>query len=179
MKETRDIQIRFAIDDAGTFSGHAVIFGEMNRHREFYRPGAFAKSLAEHRAAGTNPPCLFAHDPAQIVGVWTSIKEDTRGLAVEGQLLMDTVRGREVASMLKAKALSGISLGFRPRKQTRGANGTVTITDVDLVEISLVATPSANGARIASYRQSPSRNDALAGFIAACRRARQSMEKTR
>ena len=179
MTDHADFQVRFSLDEEGSFEGHAVVYAERNRHNELYQRGAFSRTLDEHRANGLTPPMFWSHDPSQVIGVWTDIREDARGLAVRGSLLLDTVRGREVASMLKAKAASGISIGFRARKQTRGQGGVRTILDAELVEISLVALPSANGARVTSYRQSPSRNDALAGFIAACRRARQSLETTK
>ena len=49
---------------AGEFSGHAAAFS-MDSHRDVIRPGAFAASISSHKAAGTMPPFLFAHDQAR------------------------------------------------------------------------------------------------------------------
>lgn len=177
-RETMDLQFRFAVEDSGTFSGHAVVFGEQNRHRELYAPGVFKRTLEEHRANGTTPVMLWSHNPAEVIGVWTDIREDATGLSVRGQLLMDTVRGREVASMLKAKAVSGLSIGFRKVKDRIGRDGIRTLLDVDLPEISIVAVPSAGRARITDYRNHPEtgRASSAAAFVATCRKASRSLK---
>lgn len=172
-----DLQVRFAVEESGSFSGHAVVFGEQNRHRELYAPGVFKRTLEEHRANGTAPVMLWSHNPAEVIGVWTDVREDATGLAVRGQLLMDTVRGREVASMLKNKAVSGLSIGFRKVRDKFGAGGVRTLLDVDLPEISIVAVPSAGRARITDYRNHPGRELSAAAFVEACRKAKRSLEK--
>lgn len=54
-----DLSLRFdAPNDAGEFSGYAVIWDERNSHNEIVQRGAFRKTLLEHRAAGTRPVML-------------------------------------------------------------------------------------------------------------------------
>ncbi len=137
-----DLSLRFdAPNDAGEFSGYAVIWDERNGHNEIVQRGAFRKSLLEHRAAGTKPVMLWSHDPSAIIGVWTETREDDKGLYVCGQLVISTPRGREAYDLLKAGALNGLSIGFRARGDKRGANGVRVLTDIDVREISLVGMP--------------------------------------
>lgn len=145
-------EVRFAADDTGTFTGHAAVFGERNSFNEIVRPGAFARTLLEHHARSTHPPMLWSHRSDEIIGVWTDLREDATGLAVTGKLVTETARGKEAHALLKAGALNGLSIGFRARQQERGANGIRILTDIELVEISLVALPSAGSARIKQVR---------------------------
>lgn len=147
-----EYDVRFTADDSGIFTGHAAIFGERNSFNEIVKPGAFSRTLSEHHSRATRPPMLWSHRPDEIIGVWTDIREDATGLAVTGKLVTETARGKEAHALLKAGALNGLSIGFRARQQERGANGVRVLTDIELVEISLVALPSAGNARIKHVR---------------------------
>ncbi|CZT34623.1 HK97 family phage prohead protease [Rhizobium sp. 9140] len=175
-----DLSLRFDTPtDAGEFSGYAVVWDERNGHNEIVTRGAFAKSLLEHRAAGTRPVMLWSHDPSAIIGVWSETREDEKGLFVRGQLVMSTPRGREAFDLLKAGALNGLSIGFRARGDRRRADGVRILTDIDVREISLVGMPSAGNARITSIRNHPGRtSESAAAFVAACRAARLSLKGT-
>lgn len=152
-REALDFDIRFsAADDDGVFTGHAVVFDERNGHNEIVKRGAFTRTLSEHQTRNIRPPMLWSHRSDEVCGVWESITEDATGLAVRGRLITETTRGREAHALLKAGALSGLSIGFRARTAERGANGLRILTDIELVEISLVALPSAGNARIKQVR---------------------------
>jgi HK97 family phage prohead protease len=151
-REALDFDIRFAADDAGSFTGHAAVFDERNSFNEIVKRGAFTRTLSEHHARNVRPPMLWAHDTREVVGVWTDIREDATGLAVTGKLVTETAKGKEAHALLKAGALSGLSIGFRARGAERASNGLRILTDIDLVEISLVALPSAGNARIKQVR---------------------------
>jgi HK97 family phage prohead protease len=169
-----DLALRFeAPSDTGEFSGYAVIWGERNAHNEIVKRGAFRASLDQHRAAGTKPVMLWSHDPTDIIGVWTEIREDEKGLFVRGQLVTTTTRGREAHDLLKAGALNGLSIGFRVSKggETRQA-GVRILTGIDVREISLVGMPSAGSARITSIRSYGRSTGSAAAFIEACRKAK-------
>lgn len=168
-----DLSLRFETpNDAGEFSGYAVIWGERNGHNEIVQRGAFRKSLLDHRSAGTKPVMLWSHDPAAIIGVWTETREDEKGLFVRGQLVITTPRGREAYDLLKAGALNGLSIGFRSPVATRGANGVRILTSMDVREISLVGMPSAGSARITSVRSHGRPAGSAAAFVEACRKAK-------
>lgn len=176
--DTLDFDVRFAADDdAGTFTGHAAVFGERNSFNEIVKPGAFARTLADHHTRGTRPPMLWSHRTDEIIGVWTSITEDERGLAVTGKLVTETARGREAHALLKAGALNGLSIGFRTRQQERGANGLRILSDIELVEISLVALPAAGSARIKQVRTDSAHASAVAAFTNLCRTTARALGK--
>lgn len=151
-REALDFDIRFSADDAGSFTGHAAIFDERNSFNEVVKRGAFSRTLAEHQTRNLRPPMLWSHRTDEVIGVWTDIREDATGLAVTGKLVTETAKGKEAHALLKAGALNGLSIGFRARGAERAANGLRILTDIDLVEISLVALPSAGNARIKQVR---------------------------
>ena len=67
-----------------TFSGYASLFGIADGAGDIVMPGAFRDSIASRGRHGVR--MLFQHDPARPLGVWTGMREDTRGLFVEGEL---------------------------------------------------------------------------------------------
>lgn len=169
-----DISFRFQTSgEAATFSGYAVIWGERNGHNEIVQRGAFAKTLAAHKAAGTRPVMLWSHNPSEIIGVWNEVREDDKGLYVEGQLLTEITSGREAHERMKAGAVNGLSIGFRvyPGGERR-SGGIRYLTDINLPEISVVGMPSAGNARITSVRNNGRSFESAAAFIDACRKAK-------
>lgn len=171
--DTLDFDIRFAADEAGVFTGHAAIFEERNSFNEIVKPGAFLRTLTEHQTRNVRPPMLWSHRADEVIGVWTDIREDNTGLAVTGKLVTETAKGREAHALLKAGALNGLSIGFRARGAERGANGLRILTDIELVEISLVALPSAGNARIKQVRSMAD----VSAFTRAVDRATASLRK--
>ncbi|WP_338928376.1 HK97 family phage prohead protease [Roseomonas mucosa] len=116
-------------------------------------PGAFKGTLGEHRRAGTMPALLWQHDQRQPIGVYTAMKEDDRGLYVEGRLALKTRQGAEAHELLQMKALSGLSIGFVTVKSERDEKtGIRTLKEVDLWECSLVTFPANGAARVANVK---------------------------
>jgi HK97 family phage prohead protease len=159
MRDLLDFETRFSEGETeGVFTGYASVFGIPDAFGDTVKPGAFRKTLAEHKRANSRPMMLWAHSPADIVGVWDSIEEDAKGLKVRGRLVRETAKGAEAYALLKAGALSGLSIGFRTRSSERGPNGSRVVTDMELVEISLVGNPAASKARITSVRSTSDAN---------------------
>ena len=169
--DTLDFEVRFAADDAGTFTGYAARFGEVNAHNEIVLPGTFLRTIADHQKRGAKPPMLWAHNQAEPIGVWEDMREDATGLAVRGRIVLETNKGREAHALMKAGAITGLSIGFRNAKATRSASGIRQIADLDLGEISLVTLPSASNARIISVRN----RSGLPGFTEAVMAATQTL----
>jgi HK97 family phage prohead protease len=96
---------------------------------------------------------LFQHDPAQPIGAWRVIREDGRGLYVEGMLSDGVARAREVRELMKARALDGLSIGFQTlRAKADPKTGVRRILEADLWEISVVTFPMLPGARIGEVK---------------------------
>lgn len=117
--------------------GYASVFGVADLTGDIVRAGAFSGSLAR---AG-RPPMLLQHRAGAIAGRWVRIVEDGRGLYVRGLIEAESAQG------LARAGLDGLSIGFRPLMWRRRAGGGRELTDVDLVEVSLVAEPMQPAAR--------------------------------
>lgn len=166
-------ELRFAPDDTGVISGYAATWGRPDSFGDIWVKGCFAASLEQHRANGTRPLMLWAHDPTNPIGVWESFVEDGTGLKVEGRLVLDATAGRDAFALLKAGAVDGLSVGFRTVKSTALPKGGRRVEAVDLIEASLVARPAQGAARITSIRsESP-----VAGLAAYIRQCAENLKK--
>ena len=149
------LELKFVSDgDAGTFSGMAAVFGNVDSHRDTIRPGAFAASLAAHKAAGTAPALLWSHDQAKPIGRLTNLAEDDRGLKVEGKFNLGTTNGRDAYAHAKEGDSTGLSIGYQVPAggATHGKDGTRTLQRVAVHEISMVTLPSNSQARISGVK---------------------------
>lgn len=158
----------------GSFSGYASLFGEVDLGKDVIERGAFQNSLVERGAKGVR--MLYQHDPNEPIGAWTTIREDQRGLYVEGQLAPGVARAREVHALMKTGALDGLSIGFRTVRARNDAKGGVRrILEADLWEISVVTFPMLPSARISNVKQARFFRDRETELVRAMRRAAKSM----
>lgn len=118
------------------FAGYAAVFDRPDRGGDVVRAGAFARSLTRGAV-----PLLWQHDAARPIGRIEYLKEDRRGLRVIGRLV-----DARAARLLKAGAVRGLSFGYRVRA-ARG-EGPRELTDLELVEVSLVTLPMQPKARV-------------------------------
>lgn len=123
--------------------GYASIFGREDLMHDVVRAGAFSRSLRKKEL----PPMLLQHKAGAIAGRWVRIIEDGRGLFVRGLIEAGS------AGILARGGLNGLSIGFRPLMWRRRSGGGRELTDVDLVEISLVAEPMQPAARFAAVAE--------------------------
>ena len=144
--------------EAGTrLSGYASLFGVADAGGDVVAPGAYARSLRRLAEARGRVRMLWQHDPREPIGLWEAVREDARGLWVEGRLLLDVERGREAAALLAAGAIDGLSIGYRPVKAAKGADGRRVLQEVDLWEVSLVTFPMLASARAVAGHERPAR----------------------
>ncbi len=158
------LELKFAENAAdGTFSGYGAVFGNVDNHGDVILPGAFADSLAERKAQGRGVPMHVMHGvyggDGVPVGVWTSVEEDEKGLRVEGKLSgMNTDAGRMRFELVKDGALSGLSIGYRVKKNgatygQKAGEPKRTLKALHLGEISLVDDPSNAMARVTEMKR--------------------------
>ncbi len=158
------LELKFADTQvAGSFSGYAAVFGNIDGHGDVIVPGAFMDSLAEKKAQGRGVPMHVMHGvfggDGVPVGVWTSVEEDDRGLKVEGRLSgMNTDVGRMRYELIKDGALSGLSIGYRVKKNgvsygQKPGEPKRTLKALHLGEISLVDDPSNAQARVTEMKR--------------------------
>ena len=114
------------------FAGYAAVFDAPDRGGDVVRKGAFG-------AVGP-VPLLWQHRGPP-VGTIEALAEDARGLRVIGR-----IDAPELARLVAAGAIDGLSFGYRVRDSKRGARR--DLRGVELVEISLVAQPMQPLARV-------------------------------
>jgi HK97 family phage prohead protease len=139
------------IGSDGLIDGYASLFGVADLGRDVVERGAFRDSLAARGAAGIR--MLWQHDPAEPVGRWLSVREDSRGLVVRGRLNPAVRRAREIAALIGEGALDGLSIGFRVVEARKGAGGIRRLLRLDLWEISIVTFPMLPGARLGTVKR--------------------------
>lgn len=133
----------------GLFVGYASVFGNVDSYNEIVAKGAFKRSLAGWREKNAAPAMLWMHDPTQPIGLWVAMGEDENGLVVQGRLALSTQKGREAYELLKMRALTGLSIGYRVVTSKIDAKRKARIlTDVELFEVSLVTFPANDAARV-------------------------------
>lgn len=108
--------------------GYASLFNVEDSGSDTVLPGAFTASLSKRGAADIQ--MLLEHDPGQSIGVWEQIREDARGLYVQGRIIESIPN------------FNGLSIGFRTRNARYNPhNGGRYIEEIELWEISIVPTP--------------------------------------
>jgi len=118
------------------FAGYAAIFGRADRGGDVIRAGAFARSLKKGAV-----PLLWQHDAARPIGRIEYLREDRRGLRVIARLV-----DARAAGLLKGRAVTGLSFGYRVREAAGEAPR--ELVDLDLIEVSLVTLPMQPRARV-------------------------------
>lgn len=142
-------------DTVGLVEGYGSVFNLMDRGGDIMLPGAFKKSLAEWRKKKMPVPMLWQHDPNVPIGVWDKIEEDEKGLKVQGSLIMEVPKAVEVRALMKRKAVSGLSIGYRTKaSDIDRQTGVRKLKEVELWEISPVTFPMMPEAQISGVKNS-------------------------
>lgn len=160
------------VTDGTIISGYASLFGKSDQGGDTVEKGAYGASLAKGRSV----KMLWQHDPAQPIGVWDEVCEDATGLWVKGRLLTDVVKGREAASLIAAKAIDGLSIGYRTVKARKDDKGGRLLSELELWEVSLVTFPMLPDARVGAKGEDPAAA-AMREMAAAFEGARRMMAR--
>lgn len=157
MLKVRDFALSVKADgvaDDGTFEGYGSVFGVIDSYQEIVAPGAFAESLTELAAKNRTVPVLWQHRSDAPIGVYDTITEDETGLHVKGRLLTaDVAQAKEAHALLKAGAVTGLSIGYWVRESSVDEKtGIRTLLKLDLVEVSLVTFPACDDARVEAVK---------------------------
>jgi HK97 family phage prohead protease len=151
-KKTAAPVARVASD--GAFEGYASLFGVVDLAKDVVLRGAFRASLAARGPRGIK--LLWQHDPAEPLGVWTSLAEDHKGLLARGRLNLAVARAREIHALMRDGAIDGLSIGFKTIKaRTEPRSAVRRLEAVDLWEISLVTFPLLPQARVSAVKAGP------------------------
>jgi HK97 family phage prohead protease len=85
-------------------------------------------------------------------GKWVEMKEDDYGLYGQGQLFMDTEKGRHAYVAMKEGVLTGLSIGYIVEKFNSKDEGGRYLEEITLKEVSPVVAPCEEKARITDVK---------------------------
>ncbi len=138
------------VSEGHVVQGYASLFGKADQGGDVVQKGAYAASLKRLGVRGGRVKMLWQHDPGQPIGVWDEVKEDAAGLWVKGRILTEVEKGREVAALVQAGAIDGLSIGYRTVRAERDGKGQRLLSELELWEVSLVTFPMLPEARVAA-----------------------------
>lgn len=155
------LSIKAMDDSTGEFEGYGSTFGgEPDSYGDVIVKGAYADSLASHRAKGTMPKMFWQHDSSQPIGKWLDASEDDAGLLMRGKLNMGVQRGRDAYEHLKQGDIDGLSIGYRINDYTVDKDtGVWYLGKLDLHEVSVVSIGANESATIASVKAAKAAHD--------------------
>lgn len=129
-----------AISEEGEFEGYASVFMAEDQGGDIVMPGAFSSSLT--RWPADKVKMLWQHDPSSVIGKYTEMREDTKGLYVKGRLFKNVQKGAEALELMREGAVEGLSIGYRTRDyEIDSDSGVRKLIKVDLREVSVVTFP--------------------------------------
>lgn len=141
------------LEQTGEIEGYASVFGNLDQGGDIVDEAAFDKDLSRWAAGASLPKMLWQHDPGQPIGVWTQAQKDATGLRLKGRLLLDIPLAKTAHTLLLAKAIDGLSIGFRTREADREENGARRLKDLALMETSVVTFPMNTSATVEGVKK--------------------------
>lgn len=131
-------------DDERMIKGYASVFGGVDSYGDTVVKGAYLDTL-ENRE---RPVRMRWNHFGPVIGKWVKMYEDDKGLYVEGQLTPGHSVAEDVYASLKFGAVDGLSIGYIPKEYQDDQDGMRTLTEIELIEISVVEEPADLGAKI-------------------------------
>lgn len=138
----QDLQVKEE-NGTRTVEGFASVFNNVDSYKDIVLPGAFAKSLKSRK-----PAMLWQHRSDDVIGLWDDMEERDKGLYVKGRIL-DTSMGDDAYKLVKAGAVTGMSIGYSPKNyEIDEKKGVRKLLELELYEVSLVTFPANEKAQI-------------------------------
>lgn len=123
---------------------------------------AWAKGVENFRQ---NPVMLYQHKHDCPIGRFNQITVDKKGIFVEGTVSEAAEKNHGIHTLIKDGALKSFSVGFRVKDgKYNSADDTMLITEVELLEISIVSVPC-NQESLFSLRKSFDTTDDYRSFV--------------
>lgn len=122
------------LNDDGTFEGYASTFDKVDHGNDLIVSGAFKKTLAENDQF----PVHWYHRILEPVGGIHG-EEDNKGLKVNGYLVLEVQRAKELYALMLKKVVNMLSIGYDViRSSWDTVTGIRTLKEIKLWEISIV-----------------------------------------
>lgn len=147
-REASLIELRASDDGTATIEGRAVPYGrtsDLGGVRETFRPG----SVDPGDLIGA--PILWQHDRAEVIGVIEHAENRDDGAHFRAQLI-PTARGRDAIIALRAKAVTGLSIGFETVEDVWLTRDHVERARVRVREVSVATIPAYPDAEVLAVR---------------------------
>ena len=142
-KQTLELK---SITEDGIIEGYASVFNTLDENGDVVANNAFSEAVKQFQQ-GKAPKLLWQHDINQPIGIIEHLEEDDYGLLVKAKLMLDIPKAKEAYFMLKNRIIDGFSIGYRIRDHHM-ENGHNYLTDIDLLEISIVTFPACPEAKV-------------------------------
>ena len=140
MMDRIEVKAELHIDEkSNTVEGLAWPYASADRTGDIIVKGAIKPLVAE-------VPMLLEHKTSQLIGLWTEIEDRPDGLHVKGQF-NETVLARGVRSQILTGRRNGLSIAFYAKTAKKQGKNRI-ISDLDLVEVSVVERPAHPGAQL-------------------------------
>ena len=166
MENRIDIPFEIKLEDSdnGVFSGYGSMFnGKPDSYGDIILEGAFAETIQKSGRNGNGIAMLWQHNSHEPIGVWTEIVENSKGLKVTGELILEVQKAKEAYALMKKGAVRGLSIGFDYFRDNKGMpiegsfedddkKGIRYIKKVNLYEISPVTFPANTRATITNVK---------------------------
>jgi HK97 family phage prohead protease len=130
-----------------------VTFLTADPRGERFRSGSLTRTIKER---GDRVKLFRNHDHDQAVGRAVQWKATHEGGCWAQFRIAATVAGDEVLAEVREGMLDAFSVGFLPKRETRGADGAREIIEAQLHEVSLCPIGAYDGARVLAMRSSGS-----------------------
>lgn len=142
---------------AFAFSGYASVFGGVDSYGDTIEPGAYKNTLENRQ----RPVRMRWNHYGDIIGKWMTIREDEKGLFVEGELTPGHSKANDVFASMKHGAVDGLSIGYRIKAFDQLNENRRLLKEIDLIEISVVEEPADWSARISDVKSVLEKADSL------------------
>lgn len=147
-------EVKMGAEGSLKFSGYASVFDGVDSYGDTIKPGAYKNTLTDR----DRPIQLRWNHYGPVIGKFTEIYEDEKGLFVEGELTKGHSTADDAAALLRHGAISGLSIGYTVKDSEQ--QGVIRVLkDIELFEISIVETPADNSAHISSIKSATKLKD--------------------
>jgi HK97 family phage prohead protease len=149
-----EFDLKFKSENSAVFEGYASTYNGEDSYGDTILPGAYDNVIRQIQLKQARMPKMFEnHKKYDLpVGKWLSLKSDSYGLFVAGELTPHHSRADDLRASMKHETVDGISVGIGLTKgdweEKSGSTG-IIIKNVSLLrEISIVTFPADDRARV-------------------------------
>jgi len=150
--KTIDAKFEFKSDQSkeGRIMGYGAFYGNVDSSDDVIKHGAFSQ-------INRSVKMLYQH--SNLIGSWDTVREDSNGLIVEGNVNLKTTIGADVYELAAAGDLTDLSVGFKTLEYNYDDKDVRHIQKADLYEVSLVAFPANEKANVLAVKSEDVRTE--------------------